>query len=61
VAAWLPFPSLQFELLPQVYQREGEATYRYESAAGRFVRTLAVNAGGFVTDYPGFWQVEAAA
>ena len=57
-AAWLPFPALTFELLPQVYRREGETTYRYESDGGRFVRTLEVDASGFVTSYPGLWEVE---
>jgi hypothetical protein len=59
-AAWLPFPSLGFELLPQVYRREGEGTYRYESRGGDFVRTLEVDAAGFVTSYPGLWQAEFA-
>jgi hypothetical protein len=59
-AAWLPFPSLEFELLPQVYRREAERTYRYESGGGAFVRTLEVNAVGFVTTYPGLWQAESA-
>lgn len=58
-AAWLPFPSLMFERLSQAYRREGERTYRYESDGGRFVRMLEVNASGFVTSYPGLWQVEA--
>jgi hypothetical protein len=26
-AAWLPFPSLRFELLPQLYRRDGDRTY----------------------------------
>jgi|SRR5215471_4954089 len=60
-AAWLPFPSLTFEVLPQVYRREGEKTYRYESGGGTFVRLLEVNAAGFVTSYPGLWCAEAAA
>jgi hypothetical protein len=59
-AAWLPFPSLEFELLPQIYRREGENTYRYESNGGAFVRTLEVNAVGFVTHYPGLWVQENA-
>jgi len=59
-AAWLPFPSLMFEVLPQVYRREGERTYRYESGGGAFVRVLEVNAVGFVTNYPGLWQAESA-
>jgi hypothetical protein len=59
-AAWLPFPSLVFEVLPQAYRREGERTYRYESGGGSFVRMLEVNAVGFVTSYPGLWQAESA-
>jgi hypothetical protein len=59
-AAWLPFPSLAFEVLPQVYRRTGETTYRYESGGGTFVRELQVNAAGFVTSYPGLWQAEPA-
>ena len=58
-AAWLPFPSLIFEVLPQVYRREHETTYRYESRGGAFVRRLEVNAVGFVTSYPGLWHVES--
>lgn len=58
-AAWLPFPSLVFETLPQVYRREGERTYRYESGDGTFVRVLEVNAVGLVTSYPGLWQAES--
>src|SRR5262245_4362489 len=60
-AAWVPFPSLALDLLPQVYRREGERTYRYESSGGAFVRLLDVNAAGFVTNYPGLWQAESAA
>lgn len=59
-AAWLPFPSLAFEVLPQVYRRTGATTYHYESSGGAFVRELEVNAAGLVTIYPGLWQVEAS-
>jgi len=58
-AAWLPFPSLQFELLAQLYRRDGERTYHYESRGGDFVRKLEVNAVGFVTSYPDLWQAES--
>jgi hypothetical protein len=58
-AAWLSFPSLRFELLSQMYRREAERTYRYESGGGTFVRTLEVNAAGLVTSYPGLWQAES--
>ena len=57
--AWLPFPSLRFELLLQVYRRDAERTYLYKSGGGTFVRTLEVNAAGLVTSYPGLWQAES--
>jgi hypothetical protein len=60
-AAWLRFPSFALEPLDQLYRRTGEAAYRYESAGGTFVRDLRVNAAGFVTEYPGFWQIEGTA
>ena len=60
-AAWLPFPSLEFEPLPQVYGREGELRYRYESNGGAFTRILDVDMAGFVTAYPGLWLAESAA
>ena len=58
-AAWLRFPSFGLELLPQVYRRESERTYRYESR-GNFVRTLEVNPAGLVTNYPDFWRAECS-
>jgi hypothetical protein len=42
-------------------RRTGDAACRYESAGGTFVADLKANAAGFVTDYQGFWQVEATA
>ncbi len=59
-AAWLRFPSFILEPLEQTYRHTGGATYRYESAGGRFVADLEVNAAGLVTLYPGVWQIEAA-
>jgi uncharacterized protein len=59
-AAWLRFPSFTLELLEQRYQRTGPGSYRYESAGGRFVTDIEVNAEGFVTHYPNFWRVEEA-
>jgi hypothetical protein len=58
-AAWLRFPSFTLERLEQLYRRIDVATYRYESAGGKFVTELQVNAAGFVTHYPNAWQVEA--
>jgi len=59
-AAWLPFPSLVFEPLLQLYRRDSATGYRYESSGGRVARVLTVNAVGFVTEYPGLWQMESA-
>jgi len=59
-AAWLRFPGFVLEPLEQLYRRVGATTYRYESGGGRFVTELQVDAAGFVTHYPGFWQVESA-
>jgi hypothetical protein len=58
-AAWLRFPTFTLEPLQQRYCRADGTTYRYESAGGRFVAELQVNAAGFVTRYPDLWQVEA--
>lgn len=58
-AAWLRFPSFALAPLEQRYRRIDDATYRYESAGGKFVAELRVNAAGFVTRYPNVWEVEA--
>ena len=57
-AAWLRFPTLELEPLPQIYTRLDHHSYRYSSDDGKFVRDLTVNEVGFVTDYPGLWAVE---
>jgi hypothetical protein len=57
-AAWLRFPSFNLEPLTQIYSRLDETSYRYSSNNGEFVRDIKVNEMGFVTDYPGLWEVE---
>ena len=59
-AAWLRFPGFTLEPLEQIYERIDDGTYRYESAGGSFVAELQVDAAGFVTRYPNFWEVEGA-
>lgn len=59
-AAWLRFPGFELEALFQVYRRVDESTYRYKSGNGSFVADLKVDQFGFVTNYPGIWQAEAA-
>ena len=57
-AAWLRFPEFTLEPLSQVYRRTGKSSYRYESSGGAFVAHLTVDAIGWVTRYPRFWQAE---
>ncbi|HEV8610100.1 MAG TPA: putative glycolipid-binding domain-containing protein [Thermoanaerobaculia bacterium] len=57
-AAWLRFPSFRFEPLEQSYRRLSRERYRYRSAGGRFETELEVDESGFVTRYPGFWEMK---
>ena len=57
-AAWLRFPSFNLEPLVQSYTRLEQNRYRYESASGRFITELTVDAGGLVVDYGKFWSRE---
>ena len=57
-AAWVRFPEMALEPLDQTYQRVSESRYRYESSGGSFVAELETNRVGFVTHYPGLWQLE---
>jgi hypothetical protein len=55
-AAWVRFPELTIEPLPQRYMRLAERRYRYESAGGAFVAEIEVDDLGLVTTYEGGWQ-----
>ena len=46
------------ERLDQTYERMSESTYRYQSGKGSFI--LDTNPVGFVTQYPGQWELERA-
>jgi hypothetical protein len=54
-AAWVRFPELTLEPLPQEYRRLAERRYRYSSAGGRFVAELEVDDEGLVTTYGQIW------
>ncbi len=54
-AAWLRFPSFALEPLEQSYTRVGADLYRYESAGGRFVASMEVDAEGLVMRYGEIW------
>src|SRR5919107_2712530 len=59
-AAWVRFPELTIEPLPQTYTRLAERRYRYESAGGAFIAQIEVDDLGLVTTYEGAWQRIAA-
>ncbi len=59
-AAWVSFPELVVQPLPQRYTRLGETSYRYESRDGSFSAQLEVDEIGLVVSYAGVWQREAA-
>ena len=55
-AAWVRFPELTIEPLPQRYIRLAERRYRYESAGGAFVAEIEVDDLGLVAAYEGGWR-----
>jgi uncharacterized protein len=56
IAAWIRFPELTLEPLPQEYLRLAERRYRYTSAGGAFTAELEVDEHALVLDYGGAWQ-----
>lgn len=58
VAAWLTFPELTLEKLPQRYTRQSESIFHYVSSGGDFETELTVKSSGFVSNYPLLWREE---
>jgi hypothetical protein len=58
-AAWLDVSTGILELLPQRYERRGEATYWYEAPSVGYAALLEVAPSGFIRRYPGLWEAEA--
>ena len=56
VMAWIRFPELTIEPLPQEYQHLSERTYRYTSRSGTFAADLEVDDMGVVVNYEGIWR-----
>jgi hypothetical protein len=54
-AAWIKFPDLNIEPLPQTYTRLGEDRYLYQSATG-FAAEITVDELGLINHYPGGWE-----
>lgn len=59
-AAWLQFPDLQTEPLPQHYTRLDARRYRYESGGGAYTTEVSVDDLGLATLYAGGWERIAA-
>ncbi len=55
-AAWVRFPELTIEPLPQEYERLGKYHYRYTSHRGAFRAGIHVDSDGLVIEYEGFWR-----
>lgn len=52
-AAWVRFPDLQIEPLPQHYTRLDRQRYRYESGDGAYTTEIVVDERSLVTHYAG--------
>ncbi|HEY7215099.1 MAG TPA: putative glycolipid-binding domain-containing protein [Thermoanaerobaculia bacterium] len=55
-AAWVRFPALTIEPLPQEYERLAERRFRYSSRRGAFTAELEVDDDDLVIDYEGIWR-----
>jgi len=55
-AAWVRFPELTLEPLPQEYERLAERRYRYSSRGGAFTAELEIDEDGLVVDYERIWR-----
>lgn len=56
IAAWIRFPELTVEPLPQRYVRTGDRLYRYASEGGAFTADIEVDELGLVVRYPPAWE-----
>jgi len=56
VMAWVRFPELTLEPLPQQYERVSERSYLYTSGGGSFKARIDVDEDELVLDYEGIWQ-----
>jgi hypothetical protein len=58
IAAWVRFPSLTLEPVPQEYLRISDRLYRYMSRRDDFVAELTIDEEGLVLEYEGLWRRE---
>lgn len=59
-SAWLRLPGPQVSILTQSYTRERGHMVRYTAAESDYETHLMVNDHGFVTRYPGLWELADA-
>ncbi|WP_161946184.1 putative glycolipid-binding domain-containing protein [Desulfonatronum thiosulfatophilum] len=57
-AAYLTFPQLRFEVLPQRYKRISDTEYEYQSPGVGYSGTLVFSAQGVIVSYPGLFLIE---
>jgi hypothetical protein len=55
-AAWIGFPGLVLEALPQRYTRLDGLRFRYEGLASGFTAEIEVDEDGLVVEYPPAWR-----
>lgn len=56
-AAYLSFPKMRFERLPQTYRRISRTQYEYEAPSVGYAGTLQVLASGAVVHYPDLFEL----
>jgi hypothetical protein len=57
--AWFDLGAGRLVALPQRYRRIEARRYAYESPQGSYSATLEIAESGFVSVYPGLWEIEA--
>ncbi|MFA5530174.1 MAG: putative glycolipid-binding domain-containing protein [Thiohalomonadaceae bacterium] len=58
-AAWLNLLGQRLDRLDQHYRRSGDDIYDYRAPSLDFSAALRVSHAGFITHYPGLWEMEA--
>ena len=58
LVAWLDVSAGTLAVLPQRYERRTEMTYWYEAPSVNYADLLEVTPGGFISRYPGLWEME---
>jgi uncharacterized protein len=56
--AWLDVAVGTLTVLPQRYERRGDATYWYEAPSVPYTGLLEVTPTGFIRRYPDLWEME---